>query len=94
MMTTTTNLIHWEIFKAIFNPACTGLKIGNVFYPIKKSETNSCRYMWYDGILWMEQNPDKLDKDGKLTEGAAQARAGQRILWGRRDGTYIYKLSK
>lgn len=76
------------IHDILHNPAYGSMSINLVNYPVKV-HTNGCRYIDYDNIRFIQQNPDKKNSLGKLTKYAEMARKGYKITWGMRPGDWI-----
>lgn len=85
----TAKLIH----EAIHNPLINEIVLPNensmlMTYKVEIA-TNGCRKIRYNGINFIEQNKDKLDINGELSEYAILARQGRKITWGIRSSNWI-----
>lgn len=74
---------HIGIHRAIHNPEVIALQDGNKKYVVRRGP-NGCRFLDYEGTVFMEQN--KL----KASSHAAAARTGAHITWGIQHGSWIY----
>lgn len=70
------------IHNAIHNPKAKEVVIDGHYYPILRGD-NGCRYVEWNNIKWMEQNP------AKNSQWATRCRMGDEITWGIVPGNWI-----
>lgn len=86
MTTQEENPVYRAIHNALHDKSIGALNIGGVIYKINIA-SNGCRKLVYNGLVFMEQNKDKMHGT-KLSDWAQEARNGRKITWIQQPGRW------